>query len=120
MNKAAVDAGLTALVKLDIPADWANRRGRPASPAAGKSDRADVQTYLDTVMLPAAAMEGDDADQSSRLMPSVDGTLPAGTAAYEKRGIAVDRARVGQRQVHSVQPVLLWSAPTPSSVPGSG
>ena len=87
MNKAAVDAGLTALVKLDIPADWATAEDGP-KPSAGKSDRADVQSYLDTVMLPAAAMEGD-VLTTSQVMPGVDGTLPAGTAAYEKRATAV-------------------------------
>ena len=86
MNKAAVDAGLTALTKLAIPADWAE--AVDAAAAAGpKSGRADVQSYLDTVMFPACAMEGD-VLTTSQVLPGVDGTLPAGTAAYEKRGTA--------------------------------
>ncbi len=87
MNKAAVDAGLTALVKLDIPADWANAVDT-ATAEKPHSDRADVQSYLDTVMFPAAAMEGD-VLTTSQVMPGVDGTLPSGTAAYEKRATAV-------------------------------
>ena len=86
MNKAAVDAGLTALVKLDIPADWADAADE-VKVSSCKSDRADVQSYLDTVMFPAAAMEGDMLT-TSQVLPGVDGTLPAGTAAYEKRGTA--------------------------------
>ena len=39
-------------------------------------------------MFPAAAMEGD-VLTTSQVMPGVDGTLPAGTAAYEKRATAV-------------------------------
>ena len=87
MNKAAVDAGLTALVKLDIPADWADAVDTVAAEKP-HSDRSDVQSYLDTVMFPAAAMEGD-VLTTSQLLPGADGTLPAGTAAYEKRGTAV-------------------------------
>ena len=87
MNKAAVDAGLTALVKLDIPADWADAVDTVAAEKP-HSDRSDVQSYLDTVMFPAAAMEGD-VLTTSQLLPGADGTLPAGTAAFEKRGTAV-------------------------------
>ncbi len=87
MNKAAVDAGLEALVKLEIPADWATAQDEVKEKTVS-SNRADVQAYLDTVMWPAAAMEGDTLT-TSQVLPGVDGTLPAGTAAFEKRGTAV-------------------------------
>ena len=87
MNKQAVDAGLESTIELEIPASWADAVDGPA-PSAGTSDRADVQSYLDTVMLPAAAQEGD-VLTTSQLLPGADGTIPSGTAAYEKRGTAV-------------------------------
>ena len=49
----------------------------------------DLDTFITDVMVPANDMKGD-AIPVSKLMPMADGTLPSGSAAYEKRGIAVD------------------------------
>ncbi len=88
MNKAAVDAGLTALVKLDIPADWANAVDEhPAEKP--HSDRADVQSYLDTVMFPRRRHGGRRADHQPGHARRGRHPSPAGTAAYEKRATAV-------------------------------
>ena len=88
-NMNAVDAGLTGLKKLEIPADWATTTvgGGEAMPA--KSGREALDTFITDVMVPANDMKGD-AIPVSKLMPMADGTLPSGSAAYEKRGIAVD------------------------------
>ncbi len=88
-NKNAVDAGLTGLVKLDIPADWATTTVGGTEPMPAECPRADLNTFIKDVMVPANAMRGD-AIPVSKLMPLADGTLPVGSAAYEKRGIAVD------------------------------
>ena len=88
MNQAAVDAGLNALVELQVPADWADAADTPVTHEV-KTDRADLAAYVANVMEPANAMRGDSLSVSV-LMPGVDGTLPQGTAAFEKRGIAVD------------------------------
>ena len=88
MNQAAVDAGLTAIHALTVPADWANAADCAEEPVID-TDRADLKAYIKDVMLPANAMKGDSIPVS-KLMSGVDGTLPQGTAAFEKRGIAVD------------------------------
>ena len=88
MNQAAVDAGLTAIKELTVPADWVKAVDEAAEPVID-TDRDDLATYIKDVMLPANAMKGDSIPVS-KLMPGVDGTLPQGTAAFEKRGIAVD------------------------------
>ncbi len=88
MNQAAVDAGLTAVKELTIPADWAQAEDAAVSHEID-TDRADLKEYIRDVMIPANAMKGD-AIPVSKLMSGVDGTLPQGTAAFEKRGIAVD------------------------------
>ncbi len=85
-NKAAVDAGLTNLVKLEIPASW--KDAVDETTAAGIAcDDPEMKQFLDDVLVPANAMVGD-AIPVSKLMSMADGTLPAGTAAYEKRGIS--------------------------------
>ena len=88
MNQAAVDAGLTAVTKLDIPAEWAKCDEAEAAPAV-HTKRADLKTYVENVLIPANNMKGDTIPVS-KLMPGMDGTIPQGTAAFEKRGIAVD------------------------------
>ena len=88
-NKNAVDAGLTGLVKLEIPADWATTTVGGAEPMPAESSRPELNTFIKDVMVPANAMRGDEIPVS-KLMSMADGTLPSGSAAYEKRGIAVD------------------------------
>ena len=88
-NKNAVDAGLSGLVKLEIPAEWATTTVGGAEPMPAESSRPELNTFIKDVLVPANAMRGDEIPVS-KLMPLADGTLPSGSAAYEKRGIAVD------------------------------
>ena len=46
-----------------------------------------------------------------------DGTWPAGTSKFEKRGAAVDVPEWRRRQVSFSATSALWSAPTPPFVP---
>jgi pyruvate-ferredoxin/flavodoxin oxidoreductase len=89
MNEAAVDAGLTILKEIEIPADWANAPDVPDT-AMIDTDRADLAAYIKNIMLPANAMRGDAIPVSAF---SYDGTLPQGTAAFEKRSVAVEVPR---------------------------
>ncbi len=91
MNQAAVDAGLTAVKELAVPANWANAQDAAAE-ASVDTARPDLAAYVKDVMLPTNAMKGDSIPVS-KLMSGVDGTLPQGTAAFEKRGIAVEVPR---------------------------
>ena len=83
MNYAAVDKGVDGAVKIEVPASWAN-----AVDGEAKAERPKTQ-FVKNVVDPMNAQEGD------KLPVSVfngreDGTFPCGTAAYEKRGVAVD------------------------------
>jgi pyruvate-ferredoxin/flavodoxin oxidoreductase len=81
MNKAAVDRGLEGLVKVDIPTEWAN-----AKDASEKIQ--EVPDFINKIQAPIARHEGDELPVSA-FVGMEDGTYPLGTAAYEKRGIAV-------------------------------
>ncbi len=87
MNYNAVDAGVESVKEIPIPAGWADIQDDNREPDL-KIDRPDVAQYVKDVMIPANAMRGDSIPVS-KLMSGADGTLPQGTAAYEKRGIAV-------------------------------
>ena len=87
LNYAAIDAGKDALVKVDVPAAWANAGETPAAEkATGK--RADLVDYVNDVVIPVVSMKGDSLPVSA-FEKYVDGQFPQGASAYEKRGVAV-------------------------------
>ena len=88
MNWAAVDAGIEAVKEIMVPSGWEDAEDDAAETEI-QTNRPDLARYVKDVMIPANAMLGDTIPVS-HLLSSVDGTLPQGTAAFEKRGIAVD------------------------------
>ena len=88
MNYKAIDAGVDALVKVDVPAAWAALEADAAeAPATGK--RSDLVDFVNNIVRPVSSMNGD-ALPVSAFTGYADGTFPQGSAAYEKRGVAVD------------------------------
>ncbi len=86
-NWAAVDAGIEIVQEVAYPSAWAEAEDKPVDVEI-KTDRPELAEYVKNIMFPANAMRGD-AIPVSKMLPNVDGTLPQGTAAFEKRGIAV-------------------------------
>lgn len=86
-NYNSVDAGVEGVQEIQIPSGWADAQDETAAPEI-KTDRQELAQYVTDVMIPANAMRGD-AIPVSKFIPGADGTLPQGTAAFEKRGIAV-------------------------------
>jgi pyruvate-ferredoxin/flavodoxin oxidoreductase len=82
MNYAAVDKG-SEVHKVEIPAEWANIK------VVKEKDTRDIPDFVREIMEPMNAMKGDDLPVSA-FIGREDGTFPSGTAAYEKRGIAVN------------------------------
>lgn len=82
MNYQAVDRGIEALKKIDIPSDWAEA----VDEAAAASD---VPAFISNILEPINRQLGDKLPVSA-FAGIEDGTFPVGTAKYEKRGIAVD------------------------------
>ncbi len=87
LNYAAIDAGKDALVKVDVPAAWANA-GETAPAAKATGERAELVDFVNEVVKPVVGMRGDSLPVSA-FEKYVDGTFPQGAAAYEKRGVAV-------------------------------
>lgn len=87
MNYAAIDRGMEDLKKVEIPADWANAVDNPVADKA-EGNGALVE-YVNEILKPVNAYKGNKLPVST-FMDHVDGTAPNGSAAYEKRGIAVD------------------------------
>lgn len=82
MNNLAIDKG-GEVVKVDVPAEWANIK------IEKKADNRNIPDFIRNVVEPINRMKGDDLPVSA-FKGREDGSFPAGTTAYEKRGIAVN------------------------------
>jgi len=85
MNYAAVDAGATAVEKVEVPAEWASLVVEEAHASVDMSRPEFVRNVVD----PINALKGDQLPVSA-FNGREDGTWDNGTAAWEKRGIAVN------------------------------
>jgi len=81
MNYAAVDRG-GDVIKVEIPSEWAN------IVIETEEDERPLPEFIKKVVEPMNAQNGDDLPVSV-FLDREDGTFPAGTTKYEKRGIAV-------------------------------
>ncbi|MEA5051675.1 MAG: pyruvate:ferredoxin (flavodoxin) oxidoreductase [Oscillospiraceae bacterium] len=87
MNHDAIDAGADAVVKIDVPAAWKNASGDAAAPKA-TGPRKDLVDFVNDILVPCNLQHGD-ALPVSTFVGREDGHMPQGSAAYEKRGVAV-------------------------------
>ncbi|HPN21210.1 MAG TPA: pyruvate:ferredoxin (flavodoxin) oxidoreductase [Tenuifilaceae bacterium] len=81
MNNAAVDKG-GEVIKITVPAEWAKLVAEKQTAIAGAPE------FINNVVNPINLQKGDDLPVSA-FLGREDGTFPAGTTRYEKRGIAV-------------------------------
>lgn len=82
MNHAAIDKGAENVRQVEVDPAWAELDKEDNAVAAGVPD------FVKNVVMPMNAQQGDDLPVSA-FLGREDGTFPAGTAEYEKRGIAV-------------------------------
>jgi len=87
LNYAAIDAGSDAFVKIDVPEAWKNPTA-DAPAAEFTSPRPELEKFVNTVVEPVGRMAGDSLPVSA-FTDYADGTFPQGSAASEKRGVAV-------------------------------
>lgn len=86
MNYKAIDAGLDAVHKVEVPASWANPEAD--APAKELSGRAATVKMVKELLQPISLMDGDSLPVSA-FKDIADGQFETGASAYEKRGTAV-------------------------------
>ncbi len=86
-NFDAIDAGATGMVKVNVPATWKTIKIKETKKAASKGPK-DVVKFVDLIQRSVNNKAGDNLPVSA-FKDYVYGNTPSGTAAYEKRGIAV-------------------------------
>jgi pyruvate-ferredoxin/flavodoxin oxidoreductase len=81
MNYKAIDRGGN-VTKVQIPSEWANIQVQK------ETDTRDIPEFIKNIVEPINAQKGNDLPVSA-FNGYEDGTFPAGTTEYEKRGVAV-------------------------------
>ncbi|MBW6410553.1 pyruvate:ferredoxin (flavodoxin) oxidoreductase [Clostridium weizhouense] len=85
MNNAAIDAGVEAIVKIDVPASWKVAQDEKLE------ELKDVPEFIKDIVYPISKEAGHSLKVSTFVKNKMeDGTFMHGTSAYEKRGIAVN------------------------------
>jgi len=82
MNYAAIDRGIESIVAIDVPESWKSAVEAEAAVTA-------VPEFIKKIVEPMNRQEGDKLPVSA-FLGMEDGTFENGTAAYEKRGIAIN------------------------------
>lgn len=83
MNNAAIDKGIESIVAIEIPESWKDAKDEEVAPIKNASE------FVKNIVIPMNRQEGDSLPVST-FVGMEDGTFEAGTAAFEKRGIAVN------------------------------
>jgi len=86
MNYKAIEAGVDALHKVEVPASWSNPEAD--APEAELLGRTETVKMVKNLMNPIGLMDGDSLPVSA-FKDIADGQFELGASAYEKRGIAV-------------------------------
>ena len=81
MNLAAIERGLTDVVKIDIPAEWAELQDEPVRIDENLPD------FVKNVLIPMNRADGDSIPVST-FVPYADGVMPVSMSKFEKRGVA--------------------------------
>ncbi len=88
MNHQAIEAGVAGAKKVDVPAEWANAADTEEELVVN-SNRPEMVKFVKDILDPTSRQLGDTLPVST-FSDAADGTFPQGSAAFEKRGIAVD------------------------------
>ncbi|XCP86610.1 pyruvate:ferredoxin (flavodoxin) oxidoreductase [Roseburia hominis] len=89
MNYDAIDAGAKQVVEVEVPENWKDCADEGLFSPEVKGGREDAVSFVKNIQAKVNAQEGYSLPVSA-FKDYVDGSTPSGTAAYEKRGIAVD------------------------------
>lgn len=88
MNYQAIERGAEEVVKIDIPASWADAKDSASEDSKVEGIK-EVVDFVKNIQSKVNKVDGNSLPVSA-FKEYADGTTPSGTSAYEKRGIAID------------------------------
>lgn len=86
MNLEAIDKGLEQVHEVRVPESWGNAPEYDSYESPTSSD-SELSKYINGILKPVNSRKGDKLPVSA-FCDYVDGSVPLGSSAYEKRGIA--------------------------------
>ncbi len=89
MNHNAIDRGIQDVAEFTVPAHWATAADTDTTVVA-TGDNEKLVNFVNDIVIPVNVQRGDNLPVSTFAGERTDGTFPQGTAAFEKRGVAVD------------------------------
>ena len=89
MNHTAIDRGIAELKEIKVPAEWANADDSNSAAQYELVGTGGMTDFVAKILNPVVTQRGDSLPVST-FKGAEDGTFPQGSAAYEKRTIAVN------------------------------
>ena len=87
-NCNGIDRGSKEVVKIDVPASWKDATD-DARELEVATDRPEMKKFVKDILDPVGRLHGDDLPVSA-FLDTPDGVYPQGSAAFEKRGVAIN------------------------------
>jgi len=88
MNHDAIDRGITDVKEIKVPEHWKDAPYEELHTKVTEGSK-ELVDFVNNILTPVNAQQGNELPVSA-FVDNADGTLPQGSSAYEKRGIAVD------------------------------
>ena len=86
-NCNGIDRGSKEIVKIDVPESWKNAADEEKELVI-PTNRPEMKDFVKNILRPIDHLHGDDLPVS-KFVDRADGVYPQGSAAFEKRGIAI-------------------------------
>ena len=87
-NCNGIDRGSQEVVKIDVPASWKDATDEPRELDV-PTERPEMKKFVKEILDPVGRLHGDDLPVSA-FLDKADGVYPQGSAAFEKRGVAIN------------------------------
>ncbi len=87
-NHNGIERGSKELIKVEVPESWKDAVDEVVETEVD-TDRPEMKKFVKEILDPISRLHGDDLPVST-FVEAADGVYPQGSAAFEKRGIAID------------------------------
>ena len=88
MNYEAIDRGATEVIALEIPDYWKDSTDNQVEQNVN-TEHEDLREFVKNIQIPINAQKGNQIPVSA-FLKYADGSFPSGSAAFERRGVAID------------------------------
>ena len=88
INYMAAEAGMNAVKKISVPKNWGNLSDDENKTISKQETKTELEKFLENIANPINKKNGNNLPVSAFVANCVDGKIPLGTSAFEKRSTA--------------------------------